>query len=113
MFFSFFLQLFNGNVDDNSVVTNELPNRVSGRYLRFLPKDYTPHQLCMRVEVYGCTVPQGSTPAVHPTLPSVIPTDQSVIPTDQTSATPTTQVRSPVSGIVASVISYTFKYCAF
>ncbi|XP_066294614.1 lactadherin-like [Branchiostoma lanceolatum] len=47
------LQVFAGNVDRNTPVTNLLNNPVDARYVRFLPQTWH-HVMAMRVEIVGC-----------------------------------------------------------
>ena len=50
-----FFQIFRGNSDANTQVTNSWNHRVVARYVRFLPQSYRGYLLCMRVELFGCT----------------------------------------------------------
>jgi hypothetical protein len=47
------IQVFSGNTDRNTVVTNSLEVPIKDRYVRFAVKEFygTP---AMRVELYGC-----------------------------------------------------------
>jgi len=45
--------MFEGNLDDNTVVTNELPYPIVARYIRVNPQRWA-RFISMRVEFYGC-----------------------------------------------------------
>ncbi|XP_028414250.1 venom prothrombin activator pseutarin-C non-catalytic subunit-like [Dendronephthya gigantea] len=46
-------KVFDGNTDENSVVTNVLSPAVTARYIRIHPKTWNNH-ISLRVELYGC-----------------------------------------------------------
>ena len=45
--------MFEGNLDDNTVVTNQLPYPIVARYIRINPQRWA-RFISMRVEFYGC-----------------------------------------------------------
>jgi len=45
--------MFEGNLNDNDVVTNELPYPIVARYIRVNPQRWD-RFISMRVEFYGC-----------------------------------------------------------
>ena len=49
----FFIQVFAGNADQDSVVYHDLNPPITSQYIRFVPVDYHLH-ISMRVELYGC-----------------------------------------------------------
>eukprot|EP00058_Branchiostoma_floridae_P006898 XP_002592386.1 hypothetical protein BRAFLDRAFT_67250 [Branchiostoma floridae] len=49
------LQVFRGNVDRNTPVTNLLYNPVDARYVRFVVQSWTRH-IAMRVDIVGCNI---------------------------------------------------------
>ncbi|XP_028415658.1 retinoschisin-like [Dendronephthya gigantea] len=46
-------KVFDGNTDENSVVTNVLSPAVTARFIRIHPKTWNSH-ISLRVELYGC-----------------------------------------------------------
>lgn len=53
----FELQVFDGNTDQNSVVTHTLLQPIIARFVKIIPKTWNGH-ISMRAEFYGC-VPSG------------------------------------------------------
>ena len=49
----FYLQIFDGNVEQHAVVYNELVPPITARFISFRPLDWYGH-ISMRVELYGC-----------------------------------------------------------
>lgn len=51
-----YFQDFQGNVDQNSVVTHWFNQRFRARYVKIVPKliSIPTNSICMRVELYGC-----------------------------------------------------------
>ncbi|XP_072018223.1 uncharacterized protein [Amphiura filiformis] len=50
--------IFNGNTDQNTVVTRHFPNAVEASFIRIRPTEWNIH-ICMRFELLGCEVCQG------------------------------------------------------
>lgn len=50
----YYLQVFAGNINGNSVVTQKLPCPVTARYVRFYPKTYNVG-IALRVDIVGCS----------------------------------------------------------
>ena len=51
--FLFFIQVFPGNTDQETVVTNVLIPPIKARYLRLKPTEWQ-HTISLRMELYGC-----------------------------------------------------------
>ncbi|XP_031558838.1 EGF-like repeat and discoidin I-like domain-containing protein 3 [Actinia tenebrosa] len=49
------VKTFKGNSDRNTIVTNELPNKIDARYIKIVVLDWV-HHISMRAELYGCTL---------------------------------------------------------
>ena len=49
----FFIKVFAGNADQDSVVYHDLNPPITSQYILFVPVDYHLH-VSMRVELYGC-----------------------------------------------------------
>ena len=53
-FTAFWLQIFNGNTDRNTIVTNNInPAIPSARFVRIRPQEYHVH-ISLRFEILGC-----------------------------------------------------------
>ena len=51
----FFLQVFNGNTDRNTVVINNVTYPFVAKPIRFVPLEWKDH-ICMRAEIFGCSL---------------------------------------------------------
>jgi hypothetical protein len=49
----FHKQVFSGNSDQQSIVTNSFSPAITARYIRLQPRSWH-NQVSMRLEVYGC-----------------------------------------------------------
>ena len=47
-------QVFQGNNDQETVVSHVLPQHIRARFVRFWPKTWTYKYRAMRAELYGC-----------------------------------------------------------
>lgn len=50
-----FLQVFSGNNDANSIAKNKFPKPVTARFIGLNPLKWR-ESICLRVELYGCSV---------------------------------------------------------
>ncbi|PFX17584.1 sushi, von Willebrand factor type A, EGF and pentraxin domain-containing protein 1-like [Stylophora pistillata] len=60
--------IFAGNVDQNSIVTHDIPSTgriIEARYIRVVPVEYRAN-ICMRFELYECVEPVPATTAAPP-----------------------------------------------
>lgn len=56
MFVFCVFQTFEGNVNSEGVVRNELQHTILARYIRFIPVDWSREgRIGVRLEVYGCS----------------------------------------------------------
>ncbi|KAK6166495.1 hypothetical protein SNE40_023168 [Patella caerulea] len=63
-------RMFTGNSDQNSVVKNVFKNSFIARYVRIVPKEWSPYGVGLRFNIIGCLTPNIQThiPTTPPTL---------------------------------------------
>ncbi|KAK3744449.1 hypothetical protein QZH41_012870, partial [Actinostola sp. cb2023] len=87
---------FTGNIDMSTITTNSISPPIIARYVRIIPLTWKLH-ICMRAELYGCTVNPSTTappPTKPPTQPPKPPT-QSPKPPTQSPKPPTQSPKPP------------------
>ena len=52
-------QVYNGNINRNGIVINDLEAPIEARVIRINPVEWYGH-ISMRMELYGCRLPSGS-----------------------------------------------------
>ena len=69
-------QVFQGNVDDNSIVHHDFAPLIVARFLRVHPKTWH-NYISMRIEIYGC-IWKGD-PLLHCLLTSILPLHLAIV----------------------------------